>query len=155
MTYKRIAYTVLFALLFATLSGCRQKTEQAGEANSQPDSFLKELEAAQRRNDSLEQLLTLGITKEKPMYFGKAFDTIENPEEFIITALRQKKEKIPIDAVLGGNMEFRQIEVLTEDWILAVYDDGHIQGKSIFRFELQPNGEVKFSEIVSKLPNGN
>ena len=87
-----------------------------------------------------------------PVYFKKEFDTIDDPRKFVISALQQQTEKIPLDAVLGGNMEFRQIEVLTEDWVMAIYDDGHIQGKSIYEYELQPNGKLKFTEVVSRLP---
>ncbi len=51
-------------------------------------------------------------------------------------------------AVLGGTMEFREVKVITEDWVLAIYDDGHVQGKSIFEYKLQPDGEIEFSKLL-------
>ena len=64
--------------------------------------------------------------------------------------MRKHPELIPLDPVLGGEMQFRQVKVLTEDWVLASYDDGHIQGKSIFQYKLQPDGTLQFEEIVSQ-----
>ena len=157
MTCKDWVPKMVFSVLIAaTFIGCRREQPEVRELDTELISVSTELKAAQRRNDSLEQLIeNSGSTERIPVYFGKAFDTIENPEEYISDALRQQREKIPIDGVLGGNMEIRQVEVLTEDWVLAIYDDGHIQGKSVYKFELQAKGDLKFTEIVSKLPNRN
>lgn len=88
-----------------------------------------------------------------PSSTDEVFDTIENPEEYIADALKKQPEIIPLDPVLGGQMAFRQVKVLTEDWVLAVYDDGHIQGKSIYDYKMQPDGTITFSHIASRLPN--
>lgn len=141
------------ALIFLSAFGCKDDRELQ-EIKNHLDSVSNALEVQQRQNDSLEKLVQNTSTGERTIYFGKAFDTIDNPKDFLKESLNRQREKIPVDAVLGGSMEFRQVEILTEDWILAVYDDGHIQGKSIYRYALKPNGEVEFTEIVSKLPNG-
>lgn len=140
------------ALLFLATLGCQNDQRELKEMEVALDSLSGVVELQQRQNDSLEQITRDFGAADLPVYFKKEFDTIEDPRAFIVNSLQQQREKIPIDAVLGGNMEFRQVEVLTEDWVLAVYDDGHIQGKSIYEYELQPNGEIKFTEVVSKLP---
>ncbi len=138
-------------LLIATF-GCQNEQRELQEMEAVVDSLTGIVEVQQRRNDSLEQISQNIASPGFPVYFKKEFDTINDPKAYIINALQQQREKIPIDAVLGGNMEYRQIEILTEDWVMAVYDDGHIQGKSIYEYELQPNGEVIFTEVVSRLP---
>lgn len=138
-------------LIFATL-GCQNKQRELQEMEHVVDSLSGVVEAQQRRNDSLEKISQNIASGDLPVYFKKEFDTIEDPRSYSINALKQQREKIPIDAVLGGSMEFRQVEILSEDWVMALYDDGHIQGKSIYEYELQPNGQIIFTEVVSRLP---
>ena len=59
---------------------------------------------------------------------------------------------INLNPVLGGTMEFREIKVLTREWVLAIYDDGLIQGRAIYRYTLQPDGSVDFKVITSQHP---
>ena len=74
---------------------------------------------------------------------------IENPEQFVETSLRNNLELIPLDAVLGGTMRFGKMQLLGKNWIIAEYDDGHILGRSIFKFELNSNNELEFKELDS------
>jgi hypothetical protein len=138
-------------LILATL-GCQNEQRELQEMEMVLDSLSGIVETQQRQNDSLEQINLNTNETVIPVYFKKEFDTIDDPRAYITDALQKQREKIPIDAVLGGSMEFRQVEILTEDWVMAVYDDGHIQGKSIYEYELQPNGDIQFTEVVSKLP---
>lgn len=140
-------------LLLATM-GCKNDKPEMEQETTNLDSLAAELHEQQRVIDSLQSLMENSeMAAGYPIFFGRKFDTIENPEEYIVSALKDQKNKLPLEAVLGGTMEFRQVQVLTEDWVLAIYDDGHIQGKTIYEYELQPNGEVKFTEVTSKLPN--
>lgn len=117
------------------------------------DSLSRELKQQQKLNDSLQQALeTNYYANDYSIFFGKEYEDIEDPEEHIIEALKQQDKLIPLKAVLGGNMEFRQVQVISENWVLAIYDDGHVQGKSIFAYELQENDEIKFTEVATKLP---
>ena len=74
---------------------------------------------------------------------------IENPEQFVETSLRNNLELIPLDAVLGGTMRFGKMQLLGKNWIIAEYDDGHILGRSIFKFELNSDNELEFKELDS------
>ena len=85
-----------------------------------------------------------------PLFFGKKYDGIEDPEQFIKNQLRNQPEKIPLSPVLGGNMEFRKIDVISEKWLLAIYDDGHVQGKALMEYQLQPNGSVKYTIVATQ-----
>ncbi|WP_156879167.1 hypothetical protein [Salinimicrobium xinjiangense] len=134
--------------------GCKQDDRQLEISRNQADSLSRELVQQREVNDSLRHLIEKNeLAAGYPIFFGRKFDTISKPEEYISNALKQQKDKIPLDGVLGGTMEFRLVQVLTEDWVLAIYDDGHIQGKSIYEYELQNDGSIRFSEVVSQLPD--
>ena len=147
-------------LLLLSLSGCRNGAENPEAVDSDTesksaiiDSLSGKLEHQQKLNDSLRNALeTDYYANDYSVFFGKEYEDIEEPEAYITEALQKQQDLIPLKAVLGGNMEFRQVQVISEDWVLAIFDDGHVQGKSIFAYELQEDGEVKFTEVATKLP---
>lgn len=155
MTFKTPLLKIAFlTLIFAAIIGCKNEDRELETRNAELDSLSNELTEQQELNDSLQYMLEKSeLATGFPIYFGREFDTIPNPEEYISESLKSQSEKISMEAVLGGTMEFRQVQVLTEDWVLAVYDDGHVQGTSIFEYELQPTGDIQFSEVASKQPN--
>ncbi|GAB2772461.1 hypothetical protein [Salinimicrobium soli] len=136
-----------------TSVSCNDNERELEESKMQLDSLTRELANYKKRSDSLNLLLQKGeLAKGYPVYFNSGFDTIENPKEFVATQLEKHPDLIPLKAELGGTMAFRDIQVISENWVLATYDDGHVQGRTIYSFEMQPNGELKFSPIASKLP---
>lgn len=154
MILKSPLQKLLFlSLIFSSLLACQDNDREMEETEIMLDSLSRELTEYKQKSDSLKQLLEKGdLATGFPVYYGRGFDTIENPEEFIANQLKEHPEKIPMDAVLGGTMQFRQVQVLTEDWVLAVYDDGHVQGTSIFGYELQPDGSLEFSHVATRMP---
>lgn len=106
-------------------------------------------------NDSLTQKLALKTDGSNywynPDYDGRKFkkNGIANPEEFIITSLRKRTDLIPLKAVLGGTMRFGNIQLLSSKWVIADYEDGHIQGRGIFKYKLKNNGELEFELMDS------
>lgn len=143
----------IISFTFGIFGSCQDNDRQMEDTEMRLDSLSRELSQYKRSSDSLKALLDRGdLATAYPVYYGRGFDSIENPEVFISNQLKDQPEKIPIDAVLGGNMQFRKVQVLTEDWVMAVYDDGHVQGKSIFEYELQPNGSVEFTHVTSRMP---
>lgn len=77
---------------------------------------------------------------------------IKNPEKSIENALREKPELIPLEPVLGGNMRFGNIQILSDKWVIAEFDDGHVTGRSIYRYKLNTNKTFEFELLDSKLP---
>lgn len=153
-TNKKIilkTFTLLF--LGSVLFSCNDRDRDLEDKELQLDSLYQELAKYKRTSDSLKALIEKGdIAAEYPIYFGKEFDTIENPKEFIRNSLKEEPDKIPLEAKVGGTMAFREVKVLTEDWVLGTYDDGHVQGKSIYRYKLQPDGTLNFTLIASRDP---
>lgn len=161
MTCKQhLSKIAFFTLLSVSLSGCRNEAENFEAADPEMeikpaivDSLTSELERQQKLIDSLRQTVaTKYYANDYSVFFGKEYEDIDDPTTYIAEALNKQKDLIPLKSVLGGNMEFRQVQVLSEEWVLAIYDDGHVQGKSIFAYELQEDGQVKFTEVATKLP---
>ena len=74
---------------------------------------------------------------------------ISDPENHIKQALYKSPQLIPLKAVLGGEMHFNEILLLGNEWLIADYEDGHIQGKAIFRYLINDDNEVVFELIDS------
>ena len=149
MTNKMSIFKILFLTLLLSMSGCGEDREPVTN-NAELDSLRNTLEVQEHLNDSLGQIIEQeDLQEDFTIYFGRAFDSIENPEEFIVNSLKQHPDLIPLDPVLGGTMEFRQIKVLTNDWVLGIYDDGHVQGKSIFSYNLTADGQLNFEHLLS------
>ncbi|MEG9328801.1 hypothetical protein V6B16_12720 [Salinimicrobium catena] len=151
MAFMKTAFALTFFL--ALFTGCQDNERELQNTEQQLDSLSQELSRYKKTADSLKALIEKGdIAANYPIYFGKEFDSIEDPKEMIKTALKKHPEIIPLDPVVGGSMQFREVKVLTNDWVLGIYDDGHIQGKSIYRYKLQPNGRLDFEHVTSAEP---
>ena len=73
---------------------------------------------------------------------------IDAPESYIREMLQNNPSAIPLDGVLGGTMFFTDMEVLSTKWIIASYEDGHIMGRSIFTYKIDPETmEVRFDVL--------
>ena len=144
----KIAFSTLLVL---NLSSCDDKKGNSSDNNRKLDSLSVALHEQRHINDSLRALMAKGnLATEYPVFFGKKFDSIENPGKYIESALKEQTDKIPMKPRVGGKMEFRKVEVISEDWVLATYDDGHVQGRSIYQYTLEPDGSLKFEIVASR-----
>lgn len=153
--YKNLIFG-LFAAIFLGLTSCADEKREPENKNnrSEIDSLQVVLEREKKRVDSLEKELHLKIqeTEGYPIFFGKKYEEFEDPKAAISEALKQNPGLIPIQPVLGGKMEFRKVNVISEQWLLATYDDGHIQGKAIYEYQLQSNGSFAFTLVTTQEP---
>lgn len=151
MNRKSLVKIAFSTLLVLNLSSCDDKDVNSGDTNLKLDSLSIALHEQRHINDSLRSLMVKGdLASKYPVFFGKKFDSIENPGEYIETALKEQPDKIPMKPEVGGKMEFRKVEVISEDWVLATYDDGHVQGRSIYEYTLEPDGSMKFEVVASR-----
>jgi len=56
---------------------------------------------------------------------------------------------IPLQAVLGGTMTFGNIQFLSKEWLIADFDDGHVQGRAIYKYKLNKKGQLEFELLNS------
>ena len=146
--------TFVLILAGSFLLSCTERegnTEKA-EYETENDSLINLVERQQKTLDSLEQLPPEEMEDGYPILWGRAFRDIDNPEAFITEDLSKRPELIPLDAVLGGTMAFRKVEVLSDKWVMAIYDDGHIQGQAIFQYRLLPDKSVAYEVIAVDHP---
>jgi len=128
--------------------------QSCGESNStRTESLELEIQNLKIKTDSLTELLT-EKQYESNYWFENKYDGkklleigIKNPEEFIAQSLREKPELIPIEATLGGTMNFGKIQPLGNKWVIAEFDDGHIHSIGIYTHKLNDNGELDFELI--------
>ncbi|HLS11393.1 MAG TPA: hypothetical protein VK050_04480 [Flavobacteriaceae bacterium] len=149
----RISFALGFLLL---LFACNKSTnESISEMSSSEAAALKsKLIKLETQKDSLQVLLEEYHLANQLSWFGdmesRSFKDIgiEEPKKYLIDALRNNPSVIPIDGVLGGTMFFTDIEVLGTKWIIASYEDGHIMGRSIFTYQVNPKTlEVEFAVL--------
>lgn len=153
MTKLKNSFALILAGIF--LLSCTNPAEntESTEYRAENDSLINLVESQQKIIDSLEQLPPAESDDGYPILWGRAFDDIEDPETFITENLRQRPELIPLDAVLGGTMAFRKVEVLSEKWVMAIYDDGHIQGQAIFQYRLLPDKKIEYELLEVDHPD--
>lgn len=126
-SYKNftLKFSILIFLGIFTLS-CNNNERDLKKDELELDSLSQELAKYKRSSDSLKSLIQKGdLAAKYPILFGKKFDNIPNPKKFIQSSLKEKPEKIPLKSKLGGTMAFREVKVLTEDWVLGSYGNGH------------------------------
>ncbi|WP_194850967.1 hypothetical protein [Nonlabens antarcticus] len=144
---------VLISILFF-ISSCTETPKDKSEENNQ----VFQQQALEVRYDSLLNVLSTQ-TPESNYWFNKAFHgkqfekhNIDSPEEFIEKTLRSRPELIPLEAVLGGKMHFVRVQLLGAEWLIADYEDGHILGRSLYKYQLSDSGELEFELIESVEP---
>jgi hypothetical protein len=140
---KRLILIILISLY---IYSCKE--------NNQSENLITKIDSLTVKNDSL-----INVLKNKKPTLNYWFDAeydgdkllkigISNPAEFIENNLREKAELIPLKAVLGGKMSFGNIQILSSEWLIANFEDGHIQGRAIYKYKLNKNNELEF-ELLS------
>lgn len=151
-------YLIAFCMLLSLIACQESPKNTLLEAEKSELITLKsKLTEMEQERDSLQLLLANEQHVEKMPWFGamesRPFKDmgIEDPIPFITEALRDNPSVIPMDGVLGGTMFFTEIELLGSKWIIASYEDGHIMGRGIFSYKIDPTTlEMKF-ELLDRV----
>ncbi|MFN4762725.1 hypothetical protein ACKGJN_06330 [Gillisia sp. Q332] len=138
---------IIFFGLWIFLISCGRSSEEVS-LSEKVDSLKIEIVALQQANDTLSDHLMKKafVARNYPEYF----DSIAQPEKFLIDRLQEHPELIPKDAVLGGTMRFTSIYFINDELIVAEYEDGHVMGKSIFGYRPDRKGNLRF-EMIARL----
>ena len=77
---------------------------------------------------------------------------LDDPVNQIVTDLKGRPNLIPFEAELGGTMAFRDNDkwVLTEKWVLAYFEDGHIGGRALLEYSVA-NGKLEWRRVAAYL----
>jgi len=78
---------------------------------------------------------------------------LADPARDILLDLMARPDLIPDDPVLGGTMFFVEGEslVLSDRWVLATYEDGHIRGRGLYEYEVSEDGAISWRRMDSYL----
>jgi len=135
---------LLFLCLIILLSACQNNGGNESQ-QARIDSLESEIAALKRANDTLsDHLMTKSfLTKEYSAYF----DTIPEPEKFILKDLQENPGLIPENAVLGGTMRFTDVKFINGELLVAEFEDGHIMGKAIYTYRLTKTGDLTYSYV--------
>ena len=133
---KKVVLLVLISLAI----GCDSSIRELPNGNT-----VKQIEQFRQTNDSLIHVIkSLHEKSNEGYWFDSSFDGreylnagISDPRREIIQTFRNDTSLIPIEAVLGGTMRFGRVELLSDRWLIAEFDDGHIYGKALFKYELR------------------
>ncbi len=139
---KKLFYLAIIGMMFS----CGKSAEEIS-LSQKADSLQTEIRELQIANDTLsDHLLKKSFAA---INYPAFFDSIAEPEEFILQELQEKPELITKKAVLGGTMRFTQISFINDDLLVAEFEDGHIMGKTLFRFRVNRNGDLTFSQVCN------
>ncbi len=149
----------LFLMVFLTLS-CKQSNNETEVLDAKNRSLKTTIDSLNSTTDSLtatiDSLMVVPNTNnnENNYWYITNYDGedaikrgIKNPEEFIETSLKNKPELIPLKAVLGGTMRFGNVQLLSDKWLIADFNDGHIEGKGLFKYTFKNDGSLEFKLI--------
>ena len=121
-------------------------------SNNGDHQLEKRLDKISATNDSLQQIIDHSNinSNDSTLAFWKFYKMgIEKPRAFIEIEFRTRTNLIPIEPVLGGTMRFTKVVVLADNWIVGIYEDGHIRGKSLYKYELQQDTTLHFKRLFS------
>lgn len=133
---------IIFLGLSLLFMSCVGSLEDDKINSAKVDSLEMEIQELKQANDTLSDHLMKKsyLTREYPAYF----DTISEPEKFILENLQEDQKLIPKEAVLGGTMRFTKVSFVNEELVVAEYEDGHVMGKGIFAYEMNKDGDLTF-----------
>ena len=111
----------------------------------------------EQRIDSLERTLEeLRVVKEVPPFLDERQiknlrkKGLDDPVKDLREDLMEDPDLITQEGVLGGTMGFyfsEGIHVLNERWVLAYFEDGHVGGAMLLRYDVLPGGDIKWEVI--------
>lgn len=135
---------LLFLCLPLLIASC-QNPDAGNSQQATIDSLESEIVSLKLANDTLsEHLMTKSfLTKDYPNYF----DSISEPEKYILTDLQENLDLIPKEAVMGGTMRFTAVTFINGELLVAEFEDGHIMGKAVYTYRLNKNGDLTYSYI--------
>lgn len=155
--------------LFLALYFYWQKNEAESRlaiADNQVEEIDQELEEQTEATDSLEELVLPPDTMNLVPPGGAAFvdelgslsqsdiqrlkrKGLNNPESELMNDLsRKQNELIPTKGVLGGTMAIRDTRILNDRYALAYYEDGHIGGYMLLKYEVK-DGKISWTVVDS------
>jgi ABC-type microcin C transport system permease subunit YejB len=147
-----ITFFVLFIDVNGKLDQARNEFKKKTEKyNNEKDELISKNKKLKRIESSIKNISENSIY----LYSNDIKDMKEkglsNPVQDIISNLMKHNELIPYKGVLGGTMRFyeKEIIILTNKWVLAYFEDGHIGGYLLLEYDISNDGKINWKRIAS------
>ena len=136
------------------VEGEKQKLEQEKKFSVMEESLQKEiaelsvkLEIADEKIQNLSQLqdFEIELLKQKGL---------KDPVKDLKSDLMKRTDLIPYEGVLGGTMGFysdENIHIVSSKWAAAYFNDGHINGIMLLKYNIQKDGKIRWYVMDSFL----
>lgn len=72
---------------------------------------------------------------------------LKDPVKDLKTDLMKRQDLIPYKGVLGGTMGFysqESIHIISSKWVAAYFEDGHINGIMLLKYNIQKDGKIRW-----------
>ena len=75
------------------------------------------------------------------------------PARRILEDLARHPELIPFAGVQGSTMRFHTAQswVISPEWAYGYFEDGHIAGRGLFEFRMEPGGGIAWKRLAAQL----
>jgi hypothetical protein len=164
-----IAWIVAAVFLFAAMYFYWQKNDAESRlriADNKLAETGQQLEREEAEVDSLEDMIlppdTMSMVPPGGVEFVDEMGSLSesdiqklrkkglrNPEVDLMNDLNRKGgQLIPKDGVMGGTMAIRDSRILNDRYAMAYYEDGHIGGYMILKYEVN-NGTITWRVVDS------
>lgn len=144
LPYALIVTSVASAVLVINNTRYKRQIEQLASSNAR---LIEQLDQTPKAPAAAIELAAWDIEAMKKK-------GLRNPVADIIADLKQHRELIPFEAVLGGTMNFyddSKLWVLTKKWVLAYFEDGHVAGYLLLEYQVAQGGRITWKPIASYL----
>ncbi len=121
------------------------------------ESYNKEKAGLIEQNNNLKRLLQIrkddmpnNISLEDLDIERLREKGLSSPVQNILMDLKNHKELIPYEGILGGTMRFYDKEcwVLNNKWVFAYFEDGHYGGYMLLEYNVAENGKINWKRIA-------
>ena len=147
-----VAQSVIIAMLLVYLVISVYERADVKTLEQKVISAERILDACIGRNDSLSLLVhEMRVSSSLPPFLDRRqVDALvkrglNDPVSQIRDALVNDPGLITSSSVLGGSMGFYfrdGIHILNERWVFAYFEDGHVAGAMLLRYDVLNNGEI-------------
>jgi len=73
---------------------------------------------------------------------------LEEPANDIVADLMKRRDLIPLEGALEWRFVKSDLVILSNKWVIATFEDGHISGRALLEYEVADGGEVSWGMLT-------
>jgi hypothetical protein len=151
-----VGLLVLAGLLYRESAECDRQAARIDTLYGQAKALEQAAASSKHRADSLSSRISALALH--PIHSGHIAwlrgRGLEEPIADLIRDLQSHPEIIPHRGTHGERMGFydmNRIRVLSDSWVYAPFDDGHIVGEGVFEYRVTKGGSISWRVLDSRI----